>query len=171
MPRRPNGRLNCTNRLFSGWIFSPYRSNRKKRIRRRLKPRSWPEQEKPMFTGSHIHYEMAEKTQGIGCGGIGAIHLLSQKIGLVDLLNQKVNVLKRHLPYHESDHVLNLAYNILVGGERMGDIELRRQDEGFLNGLGAQRIPDLRIPAVFGHRFRFDPDRIPADVGQRSGSC
>jgi heat shock protein HslJ len=29
----------------------------------------------------------------------------------------------------------------------------------------------LRIPAVFGHRFRFHPDRIPADVGQRSGVC
>jgi len=51
-------------------------------------------------------------------------------------------VLKRHLPYHESDHVLNMAYNIMAGGERLEDIELRRQDECFLNGLGAQRIPD-----------------------------
>ena len=106
-----------------------------------------------MFTGSNIHYEMAEKTQGLGCGGIGAMHLLCQKIGLVDLLNQKVKVLKRHLPYHESDHVLNLAYNILAGGERMGDIELRRQDEGFLNGLGAQRIPDPTTAGDFTRRF------------------
>ena len=111
--------------------------NRKNRIARRLKPRAWPEQAQPMFSGSNIHYEMAEKTQGLGCGGIGAIHLLCQKIGLVDLLDQKVKVLKRHLPYHESDHVLNLAYNILAGGVRLEDIELRRQDEGFLNGLGA----------------------------------
>ena len=51
-------------------------------------------------------------------------------------------MLKIHLPYHESDHVLNMAYNILAGGVRLEDIELRRQDEVFLNGLGAERIPD-----------------------------
>jgi len=75
-----------------------------------------------MFTGSNIFYEMAEKTGAIGCGGIGAIHVLSQKIGLVDALNEKVVVLKRHVPYHESDHVLNIAYNIMAGGERLEDI-------------------------------------------------
>jgi len=30
---------------------------------------------------------------------------------------------------------------------------------------------ELRIPAAFGHRFRLNPDRNPADVGQRSGVC
>jgi len=46
-------------------------------------------------------------------------------------------LLKRHLPYHESDHVLNLAYNSLLDGLRLQDIELRRNDEAFLDGLGA----------------------------------
>ena len=128
--------------------------NRKQRITRRLKPRAWPEQEKPMFSGSNIHFEMAEKVQAMGCGGIGAIHLLAQRIGLVDLLNEKVQVLKRHLPYHESDHVLNLAYNIMAGGVRLEDIELRRQDECFLKGLGAQRIPDPTTAGDFTRRFK-----------------
>lgn len=132
--------------------------NRKQRITRRLKPRAWPEQEKPMFAGSNIFYEMAEKTQGMGCGGIGAIHLLAQRIGLVDSLNEKVQVLKRHLPYHESDHVLNMAYNIMAGGERLEDIELRRQDECFLNGLGAQRLPDPTTAGDFTRRF--SPENI-----------
>jgi len=127
--------------------------NRKQRIERRLKPRAWPEQDKPMFAGSNIYYEMADKAQGMGCGGIGAIHLLSQKIGLVDQLNEKVSVLKRHLPYHESDHVLNVAYNIMAGGVRLEDIELRRQDECFLDGLGAQRIPDPTTAGDFTRRF------------------
>ena len=127
--------------------------NRKQRIERRLKPRSWSAQDQPMLTGSNIHYEMAAKTQATGCGGIGAIHLMCQKIGLVDLLNEKVKVLKRHLPYHESDHVLNLAYNIVAGGVRMEDIELRRQDECFLNGLGAQRLPDPTTAGDFTRRF------------------
>lgn len=106
-----------------------------------------------MFGASNIHLEIAEKTLAMGCGGIGVVHQLAQKIGLVDLLNQKVQVLKRHLPYHESDHVLNLAYNIMAGGERLEDIELRRQDECFLNGLGAQRIPDPTTAGDFTRRF------------------
>ena len=96
---------------------------------------------------------MADKAQAITCGGLGAIHLPCQKIGLVDDLNERVNVLKRHLPYHESDHVLNLAYNIMAGGVRLEDIELRRNDENYLNGLGAQRIPDPTTAGDFTRRF------------------
>jgi len=59
-----------------------------------------------------------------------------------------------HLPYHESDHVLNIAYNIVVGGVRLEDIEQRRQDETFLNGLDAQRIPDPTTAGDFTRRFR-----------------
>jgi hypothetical protein len=36
------------------------------------------------------------------------------------------------MPYWESDHVLNIAYNVLLGGMRLEDIELRRNDEVFL---------------------------------------
>ena len=133
--------------------------NRKQRIARRLKPRSWPQQAQPMFTGSNIQYEMADKAQAVSCGGIGAIHLLCQKIGLVDLLNERVTVLKRHLPYHESDHILNLAYNIIAGGMRIEDLELRRNDESFLNGLGAQRIPDPTTAGDFTRRFA-PPDTL-----------
>jgi len=42
---------------------------------------------------------------------------------------------RRHVPYHESDYVLNIAYNVLVGGIRLEDIELRRNDESFPNSL------------------------------------
>jgi hypothetical protein len=127
--------------------------DRKRRIEQRLRPRAWSEQGQPMFSGRNICYEMADKPQAISCGGIGVIHLLAQKIGLVEAINQKVEVLERHLPYHESDHVLNLAYNIMAGGMRLQDIELRRQDETFLNGLGAQRIPDPTTAGDFTRRF------------------
>ena len=62
-------------------------------------------------------------------------------------------MLKKHLPYHESDHVLNLAYNALLEGVRLEDIELRRNDEAFLDGLGAQRIPDPTTSGDFTRRF------------------
>ena len=67
-------------------------------------------------------------------------------------------MLKRHLPYHESDHVLNLAYNALLDGMRLQDIELLRNDEAFLDGLGAQRIPDPTTSGDFTRRF--DPDAV-----------
>ena len=41
---------------------------------------------------------------------------LAGRVGLADLINLRVPLLKRHLPYFESDHVLSLAYNILAGG-------------------------------------------------------
>ena len=131
--------------------------NRKARIHRRLRRRQWGDQPKPMMSGSNIHYEMSIRTEAIGCGGIGAFHLLAQRIGLVDEINKRLHLLKRHLPYFESDHVLNIAYNILVGGQRLEDIELRRQDAAFMNALGAQVLPDPTTAGDFTRRFE-QPD-------------
>jgi len=106
-----------------------------------------------MLKASNIHYEMSERVGAVNCGGIGAIHLMVQRTGLVEDIDQELHLLKVHLPYHESDHVLNVAYNLLAGGQRLGDIELRRQDEGFMNGLGAERIPDPTTEGDFTRRF------------------
>lgn len=109
-----------------------------------------------MLRGSNLHYEMADRARGIGVGGIGAMHLLARKTGLVGAIDRHVQVLKLHLPYHESDHVLNIAYNMLCGGKTLEDIELRRKDEVFLNALGAQRIPDPTTAGDFCRRFEED---------------
>ena len=130
--------------------------NRKLRIERRLRPKNWEDQPRPMLKASNIHYEMADRTAAMNCGGIGAMHLMVQRLGLAEDINRNLRLLKVHLPYHESDHVLNLAYNLLAGGERLEDIELRRQDEVFLNGLGAERIPDPTTAGDFTRRFRVE---------------
>src|SRR4030066_1651568 len=105
-----------------------------------------------MFNGRNIHYEVADKIQAISCGGRGAIHQMVQRCGLVEEINAKLNLLKIHVPYHESDHVLNIAYNILAGGIRLEDIELNRNNEGYLNAVGAQRIPDPTTAGGFSGR-------------------
>ena len=69
-----------------------------------------------MFTAGNIHYEIAERTHAVAAGGIGAMHLMARKLGLVDAIDRHLHLLKVHLPYHESDHVLNIAYNLLAGG-------------------------------------------------------
>ena len=127
--------------------------NRKQRIARRLQPTHWEDQPRPMLTASNLHYEMAPRMHGLNCGGIGAIHLMVQRLGLIEDLDRSLPLLKVHLPYHESDHVLHVAYNILAGGQRLEDLEARRQDESYLNGLGAQRLPDPTTAGDFTRRF------------------
>jgi hypothetical protein len=106
-----------------------------------------------MFTARNIHYELADKARGLGAGGIGAIHLLVRRVGLAEAIDERLHVLKVHLPYHESDHVLNIAYNLLCNGTCLDHIELRRNDEVYLDALGAQRIPDPTTAGDFCRRF------------------
>ncbi|HMB02325.1 MAG TPA: IS1380 family transposase, partial [Isosphaeraceae bacterium] len=128
-------------------------NRRKRRIRRRLENEPGVERPVPMMTASNIHYEIAERTRGVAPGGIGAIHLLARMTGLIEAIDRDLHLLKRHLPYHESDHVLNIAYNLLAGGSRLEHIEVRRHDEVFLDALGAERIPDPTTAGDFCRRF------------------
>ena len=106
-----------------------------------------------MYHASTIQYEHSDRVRGLASGGIGAMHRLAQHTGLVDAIDRHVEVLKVHLPYHESDHVLGIAYNVLCGGTCLQDIEQRRQDEVYLDALGAQRIPDPTTAGDFCRRF------------------
>jgi hypothetical protein len=128
-------------------------ARRKRRIARRLEHRPGVERPEPMMAAANIRYELAEKVRGIAPGGIGAIHLLARKLGLIEEIDRHLHLLKRHLPYHESDHVLNVAYNLLAGGSRLEHIEARRNDEVYLDALGAERIPDPTTAGDFCRRF------------------
>jgi len=74
-------------------------------------------------------------------------------VGLIERIDEELHLLKRHLPYHESDHVLNIAYNILSGGTCSDELELRRNNEVYLDALGAERIPDPTTEGDFCRRF------------------
>lgn len=106
-----------------------------------------------MFSASNIHYELADRSSGIACGGIGLVHMLARQTGLIEALNRNLHLLKIHLPYWESDHILNIAYNILAGGTCIEDLELLRNNENYLNALSAQRIPDPTTAGDFCRRF------------------
>ena len=112
-----------------------------------------PRSDGPEFSAGTIHYEIAGRSHAITCGGIGAMHRLATKVGLVDALNT-LGILQRRRPYAESDHILNIAYNVLCGGFVLDDIELRRNDVAFLNALGARTIPDPTTAGDFCRRFQ-----------------
>src|SRR3954463_6767134 len=140
----------------------------KAKIRRRLdRPVTAPSPQ-PVLTAANIHYEAAAKTRAIACGGIGAIHLLVRKLGLAEAIDDRLHLLKYHLPYHESDHVLNPAYNALCRGPCLDDIELRRNDAVSLDAPGADRIPDPTTAGDFCRRFTTDDVETLQDVFDRT---
>jgi hypothetical protein len=113
--------------------------------------------ERPMIRARNLHYEIAGRSVGTSYGGIGAMHGLVQELGLAQAIDRRLVLFKFHLPYHESDHVLNIAYNALCGATCLEDLELRRQDEAYLNALGALRLPDPTTAGDFCRRFE-EPD-------------
>jgi hypothetical protein len=125
----------------------------KRRIQARLDKTDLRGCSEPMLTASNIHYEIAERCHGIGVGGIGAMHMLVRRLGLIEAIDRRLELLKIHLPYHESDHVLALAYLPLCGGTCIEDLELLRNDEVFLDAVGARRIPDPTTAGDFCRRF------------------
>jgi hypothetical protein len=106
-----------------------------------------------MLTARNIHYEVSARTHGMNYGGLGAMHALARQLGLIAALDDRLHVLKIHLPYHESDHVLAIAYNALCDGTCLQDLERRRTDAHFLDALGARRLPDPTTAGDFCRRF------------------
>ena len=121
-----------------------------------------------MITASNIHYELADRVQGLGPGGIGAMLLLARRTGLIRDIDYNLHLLQRHSPYHESDHVLNIAFNIVAGGKRIEHIELRRNDEVYLNALGAQCLPDPTTEGDFCRRLSEADVVTPMDTFNQS---
>ena len=128
----------------------------KRRIDRRLDKTKLGNCSQPVFTAHNIHYEIGNRTRATCYGGLGALHTLAREIGLIDAIDHDLHLLQLHLPYHESDHVLNIAYNPLCDGTCLEDIELHRQDVNFLDALGARRIPDPTTAGDFCRRFTVD---------------
>jgi len=126
---------------------------RKRKLEEKIKKRNWQDQPCPMLSGRNIHYDFDGRYSGISCGGIGIILQMVQSLGLTEEINSKLNLLKRHLPYHESDHILNIVFNILAGGTCLEDIELLRNNEPYIDALGAQIIPDPTTAGDFLRRF------------------
>ena len=84
---------------------------RKRRIQARLDKTNLG-CECPVISASNIQYEIADRTQAISAGGLGLIQQMVKQLKLDEAINRRVNVFKIYLPYSESDHVLNIAYNL-----------------------------------------------------------
>ena len=108
---------------------------------------------KPEMRSSGVTYELAERSHAISCGGLGLLMKLVDKVGLVRAINERLHILKLARPYQDSDHILNIALNLLCGGSTLEDIEIRRNDAAFLDAVGARAIPDPTTAGDFVRRF------------------
>jgi hypothetical protein len=116
----------------------------------------WGERSEPMLTSQKINYEIGGNVEATPYGGIFAMHRLVTRLGLVKAIDASLELLKMHLPYHESDHVLTLAYSVLTGGTRLEDVDRLRNDVPLMNGLGAKLLPDPTTTGDFLRRFTED---------------
>ncbi len=107
----------------------------------------------PELAQGGLKYELSDKVQGTTHGGASLMVALAQKLGLTEAIDRRLNLVKFHLPYHESDHVMNLAINALCGGTCLEDMKIRRNDENFLNAVGADAIPAPTMAGDFCRRF------------------
>ncbi len=151
-------------------IFRSWFRKFKARIDRRLDPRHHTPSDRPVFTARDIDYDVSHRDQATAYGGLGAVHSLVQHLGLAKAIDDHLHLLQVHLPYHESDHVLHIAYNPLCDGTCLEDLDRRRTDEAVLDALGARRLPDPTTAGDFCRRFaRADLDALhdAIDVARR----
>ena len=129
-------------------------------MRRRLKAQSRQaraprgrSQARPLFGSGRIHLEIGDRIGAICFGGYGVIRELINGFGLVHEIKHRRDLFKRHFPYHESDHILSVACNILCGRERLGDLNRLRSDVPYTEALGAKMIPSPTAAGDFMRRF------------------
>lgn len=129
----------------------------KRKIKARLAPLMGGKEPKkpgaPEFNAPRAKYELSERVRAVTCGGLAAVHDLVRSVGMPEAIDDHLRILKRARPYRDSDHILNISYNVLCGGHVLDDIEIRRNDAAFLDMLGAEAIPDPTTAGDFCRRF------------------
>jgi hypothetical protein len=132
-------------------------SNLKKRQEEREErlDRRWqPDQDEPILNVGNIRYELSDRIRATDAGGLGLVTQVVERLKLAEQIDGKLQLLKRHKPYHESDHVLSLAYTIMSGESALDGMKARREDLAFLDILGARRTPHPTTAGDFLRRFK-----------------
>lgn len=140
--------------------ISRRRLKEKDRDLRRRQERRQGNRRRPVLSGKErggrVCYEVSERVSATTAGGVGCIHSMVRDLDLAGQINQALRFFKRYQPYHESDHVLAIAYNFLAGGRNLENMEAMRNDAALLDMLGAQMLPDPTTAGDFLRRFDDD---------------
>ena len=107
----------------------------------------------PVIGSNAIRYELSERSHAICHGGVGLMLKLARSTGLIEEIDRRLHLLKVHAPYQESDHVMAHVLNMCCQGTRLEHFELLRNNEAFLDAIGADSFPDPTTAGDFCRRF------------------
>ena len=113
----------------------------------------WPDHESTVLRHRKLHIEHDKQPDVTNFGGLVLPLALLRRLDAARVLDERVEVLKKHLPYHESDHVLSQALMLYAGGTCLEDMSMLQQDKAILKMLGAERTPDPTTSGDFLRRF------------------
>jgi hypothetical protein len=109
--------------------------------------------ERPVFRNRCVRLQVEQRGQTTPYGGLALAHDLAMRLNLARELNRALPLLRWHLPYFESDHVLTHVYNQYVGGQCIEDIANLQHSTAIKHLVGACRIPDPSTAGDFLRRF------------------
>lgn len=113
----------------------------------------WPETDGRVVRLRKTHVEVDRRAPVTPYGGLALAAAFVRRFRVAQRLDERVHVFKRHVPYHESDHVLAQAFNLYVGGTCIEDQANLQNDPGVLALVGACRLPDPTTAGDFLRRF------------------
>lgn len=114
----------------------------------------WPETEGRVMRHPLLHLESDRRGEMTHYGGLVLAQQFVRRFGVAQRLDEALVLFKRHAPYHESDHVLALAYTLYADGTCLEDQAALQGSEAVRRLVGACRIPDPTTAGDFLRRFR-----------------
>ena len=136
---------------------------------------AWPTGSGPVLRTPKLHPEVDERAEVTPYGGLILVEQFMRQFKVAAIIDEEVHVLKQHLPFHESDHILAQALNLYVGGSTLEDISSLQHDEAVKRMFGACRLPDPTTAGDFLRRFsadsldqlRYAIDRVQEEVWRK----
>ena len=123
----------------------------------------WPETRGRVMRHPLLNLENDNRGEITHYGGLVLAQQLVRRFGVAKRIDEGLKLLKRHAPYHESDHVLALTYTLYADGTCLEDQGALQGSEAVRRMVGACRIPDPTTAGDFLRRFK-----SAQEVGQLS---
>jgi hypothetical protein len=114
----------------------------------------WPETEGRVMRHPLLHLQSDPRGESTHYGGLVLAQQFVRRFRVAQRLDEALALFKRHAPYHESDHVLALAYTLYADGTCLEDQAALQGSEAVRRLVGGCRIPDPTTAGDFLRRFR-----------------
>jgi len=118
----------------------------------------WPKTEGRVMRHPRLQLESDPRGEITQYGGLVLAQQFVRRFGVGQRLDRALRLFKRHAPYHESDHILALAYTLYADGRCLEDQAALQGSEAVRRLVGACRIPDPSTAGDFLRRFKTTQD-------------